>query len=194
MSGKRESKKSHTRKVILDAAAGLFSDKGYEQTTIEQITRVAGVGKATLYGYFPSKEDIYMVLSIDAIAAAILASSKRVDIEKTFIEKCVSIYLALFVVLKNNKELTLFIINNLYRKLCINGNVTDLITFCSNMVKEKYFVDLNIDNNVSVLIFANFASAVGLWHGGYLGDENIVSEYIEMLFIHILEENQAILL
>ena len=192
MSGKRESKKSQTRKVILDAAAGLFTDNGYGQTTIEQISRAAGVGKATLYGYFPSKEDIHMVLSIDAFAAAILASHKRVDKKPTFAEQYESIYLSLFDEIKRNEELMLFIINNPYKRLLYNNRSTDLITFLSGMVTESHFNNIDIDNNVSVMIFAHFASAMGLWYGGHFASESNVMDYIKIYLKIIFLKNMPI--
>lgn len=43
---------------ILDAALGLFVEKGYSATKIDDIARAAGVTKGTPYLYFASKEDI----------------------------------------------------------------------------------------------------------------------------------------
>ncbi|MDF2669326.1 MAG: TetR/AcrR family transcriptional regulator [Paenibacillus sp.] len=54
----REEKKRETRKRIIDAALQLFSEHGYEATTVAQITDLAGVGKGTFFNYFDSKETI----------------------------------------------------------------------------------------------------------------------------------------
>lgn len=56
--GLREKKAARTREQILDAALGLFRDRGYDATTIEEIAEAAEVGSSTLYRYFPSKEAI----------------------------------------------------------------------------------------------------------------------------------------
>jgi AcrR family transcriptional regulator len=45
----------HSRRAILDAAVALISDLGYEQTSIEAIAKRAGVGKQTIYRWWPSK-------------------------------------------------------------------------------------------------------------------------------------------
>ncbi|MCW2529219.1 MAG: TetR family transcriptional regulator [Pseudonocardiales bacterium] len=45
----------HSRRAILDAAVVLISDLGYEQTSIEAIAKRAGVGKQTIYRWWPSK-------------------------------------------------------------------------------------------------------------------------------------------
>jgi AcrR family transcriptional regulator len=44
-----------SRRAILDAAIALISDLGYEQTSIEAIAKRAGVGKQTIYRWWPSK-------------------------------------------------------------------------------------------------------------------------------------------
>ena len=43
------------REEILDTAQQLFSQKGYEQTSIQDITRTVGIAKGTFYHYFDSK-------------------------------------------------------------------------------------------------------------------------------------------
>ena len=60
MSGVREQKKQQTRKAIIDAAVKLFTEKGFEQTSMDELGRAAGVGKSTIYGYFKAKEEIFL--------------------------------------------------------------------------------------------------------------------------------------
>ncbi|MFE2408567.1 MULTISPECIES: TetR/AcrR family transcriptional regulator [unclassified Kitasatospora] len=43
---------------ILDTAVRLFAEQGYEQTTIAQIAREAGVSQRSLFRYFGTKEDL----------------------------------------------------------------------------------------------------------------------------------------
>ncbi len=44
---------------ILDAARRVFGEKGYEDATIDDIAREAGVAKGTVYLYYRSKHDVY---------------------------------------------------------------------------------------------------------------------------------------
>jgi len=46
------------RVAILDAAAALFAERGYDHLTMEGIARRAGVGKQTIYRWWPSKGDV----------------------------------------------------------------------------------------------------------------------------------------
>lgn len=42
----------------MKAAEKLFSEKGYEQTTIEDISKASEYSRRTIYAYYESKEDI----------------------------------------------------------------------------------------------------------------------------------------
>lgn len=46
------------REQIVNAAEALFAEKGYAQTTIEDISGASGYSRRTLYAYYVSKEDI----------------------------------------------------------------------------------------------------------------------------------------
>jgi AcrR family transcriptional regulator len=47
------------RNAILQAAAGLFQEMGYERASMNELTKRLGGSKATLYGYFSSKEELF---------------------------------------------------------------------------------------------------------------------------------------
>ncbi|WP_354643370.1 TetR family transcriptional regulator [Kitasatospora camelliae] len=46
------------REALIGAAFRLFVERGYEQTTIDDIVSLAGVGRRSFFRYFPSKEDV----------------------------------------------------------------------------------------------------------------------------------------
>lgn len=52
-----------TRGRILEAALGLFAERGYAGTSIRDIAGAVGIQSATLYGHFPSKEHILAELA-----------------------------------------------------------------------------------------------------------------------------------
>ncbi len=59
---RRERRIRHQREAIVEAAAELFAQKGYEATTTKDIGRAVDVGESTLYGYFSSKQEILQVI------------------------------------------------------------------------------------------------------------------------------------
>jgi len=54
----RERKKARTRRVIGDAAARLFAERGYEQVAVSDVAREAEVSEQTVYNYFQTKEQL----------------------------------------------------------------------------------------------------------------------------------------
>jgi AcrR family transcriptional regulator len=56
--GLRERKKERTRQLLADTARRLFSERGFEQVSVAEIARAAEVSQATVFNYFPNKEDL----------------------------------------------------------------------------------------------------------------------------------------
>ncbi|MFW6293912.1 MAG: TetR/AcrR family transcriptional regulator [Spirochaetota bacterium] len=56
--GRREENNRRTKAAIVDNALRLFNERGYDEVTVEEITRAAGVAKGTFYSYFAVKSDI----------------------------------------------------------------------------------------------------------------------------------------
>jgi AcrR family transcriptional regulator len=52
---RRERKKQETRTRIYSAAFELFLEKGFDETTVEEIAERADVAKGTVFNYFPQK-------------------------------------------------------------------------------------------------------------------------------------------
>ena len=67
---RRERKKEETRRRIFETAIALFREKGFEQTTVDEITEKADVGRGTFFNYFPRKESVLAYLSEERVALA----------------------------------------------------------------------------------------------------------------------------
>ncbi|MBN2069370.1 MAG: TetR/AcrR family transcriptional regulator [Opitutales bacterium] len=50
--------KSEKKELIAEAALRVFSERGYEKTSISEVAKVAGIGKGTVYEYFSSKDEL----------------------------------------------------------------------------------------------------------------------------------------
>jgi AcrR family transcriptional regulator len=58
--GRRARRSAETRERLFRAALDLFTRKGFTETTVEDITEAADVGKGTFFNYFPSKDHILL--------------------------------------------------------------------------------------------------------------------------------------
>ena len=57
-SGRRQRRSAEIRERLFRSALALFAKKGFAETTVEDITEAADVGKGTFFNYFPSKDHI----------------------------------------------------------------------------------------------------------------------------------------
>jgi AcrR family transcriptional regulator len=73
VAGLRERKKRATRIAIRDAAMRLFEQNGFAHTTFDRIAEAADVSRATVFSYFPTKEEI--VVGDGAAAVGALAAT-----------------------------------------------------------------------------------------------------------------------
>jgi AcrR family transcriptional regulator len=75
--GVRERKRVETAASIHDAALALFRTKGYGETTVDDIAEATTVSRATVFRYFPAKEDILFAGdAADGVALVEIARSE----------------------------------------------------------------------------------------------------------------------
>ncbi len=67
------------RQAILDAAAQVFQETGFERTTMSAICERLGYSKATLYNYFASKEELFSAVVFEATEAEFEATLAALD-------------------------------------------------------------------------------------------------------------------
>ncbi|HME11476.1 MAG TPA: TetR/AcrR family transcriptional regulator [Candidatus Acidoferrum sp.] len=60
---RRARRSAVTREAIFRAALDLFAAKGFAETTVEDITEAADIGKGTFFNYFPSKDHLLTAFS-----------------------------------------------------------------------------------------------------------------------------------
>ena len=77
MSSLRERKRLRTRQALIDAAAELFEQRGYDGTTIADIAAAADVSTRTFFSYFASKEEILFPDADARVKAALTAIDDR---------------------------------------------------------------------------------------------------------------------
>ncbi len=75
------------RKLILEAATKSFSLFGYKATTMEQVAKLANVGKGTIYTFFKTKEELFDDIINSLIAEMKEAAESVMDENDSFQEK-----------------------------------------------------------------------------------------------------------
>jgi TetR/AcrR family fatty acid metabolism transcriptional regulator len=67
-----ENQESEKKKKILTSAIKIIGDKGYQNATIAEIAKDAGIGDATIYEYFKNKEDLLLSIPVEVTKELIL--------------------------------------------------------------------------------------------------------------------------
>jgi AcrR family transcriptional regulator len=104
MASIREKKKQQTRQAIMLAAVKLFSEKGFEKTSIEELAKEAGIGKGTIYSYFQTKRDILHAFCEDELEDLHHELTTNADKEIPILKQMVAIYMSEFRHITENRE------------------------------------------------------------------------------------------
>jgi len=73
----RPSKRERTLAALVEAGLDLFERQGYEQTTVAEIARAAGVTEMTFFRYFAAKEHLLLDDPYDPVLTAAIAEQPR---------------------------------------------------------------------------------------------------------------------
>ncbi|MDZ4763072.1 MAG: TetR/AcrR family transcriptional regulator [Chloroflexota bacterium] len=94
------------RNQILDAAAGVFAEKGFHPTTIRDIAQAAGIADGTIYNYFENKTALLIGI-LDRMRASIQQDADFSDVNPADVRRFMRAYLwqPLLALKANNFEL-----------------------------------------------------------------------------------------
>ncbi len=100
--GRLKAKERHLRqKIIIDAGREVFGAKTYDQVSMAEIAKVAGISKSSIYTYFKSQEELYAVIaSRDAKAFADRLRRKIESIDEGYVKAAVDEFLDYYIVNK----------------------------------------------------------------------------------------------
>lgn len=76
----RQDRAERTRNAILDAAAAVFDERGFDGASLSEILSKAGVTKGALYFHFSSKEELARALIAEQWAAVSLPMPEKEDV------------------------------------------------------------------------------------------------------------------
>lgn len=72
------------KQEIIEAASKSFSLFGYKATTMDQVARLANVGKGTIYTFFKNKEELFNEITEELLDDMTLAAQESIDPELPF--------------------------------------------------------------------------------------------------------------
>jgi len=116
-----------TKRKIFETSMKLFAEKGYDATSIEDITETVGVAKGTLYYHFTSKEEIFDFLIEEGIK--LLQNSVDIKIAKysNYLDKIKAIVLIQIKIVNKYENLINIILTQLWGKEKRNQKCQKLI-------------------------------------------------------------------
>jgi len=100
----REEKKQKTKQAILNAAITLFSTNGFENTSIEELAKNAGIGKGTVYGYFQTKKEILYAFCEYELEQIHKELVRQANPDAPVLEQMLTIYMTEFKHVTQNRE------------------------------------------------------------------------------------------
>jgi AcrR family transcriptional regulator len=113
---RRERKKDETRQRIFREAIGLFRERGFEATTVDEITERADVARGTFFNYFPKKEAVLAYLSEQRLVEAEADAGEILGADRPAREKLIAIYANAASAYEEEKDLSAFVLPELLRR------------------------------------------------------------------------------
>lgn len=145
--GKAALNKQKKRTSLMEAAFELFTEEGFQNTTISEIARKAGIGKGTFYFYFEDKYDIRNRIIISKSYEILHeALSSIPDKNDTFENKVIYVADRIIEKLSEDRILLRFIHKNLSWALLENSaemsETFDLILKQAEESKDHFYKDV----------------------------------------------------
>ncbi len=111
---KQKDKSLASKNKILDAAKLLFSEKGYEETTMQNIMVESGLSKGAIYHYFTCKQEILSSMIKDAQEEVNLHLAEIADNDSLSVEEKVQRIISFFI---QNQNQNMLIVNRWVEKV-----------------------------------------------------------------------------
>ena len=129
-----------TKRKIFETSMKLFAEKGYEATSIEEITATVGVAKGTLYYHFSSKEEIFNFLIEEGIKLLQNSIDIKTAKRNNYIDKIKAIVLIQIKIVAKYEDIITILLSQFWgkeerHKKCQN-HVYDYISTIEKIVKD----------------------------------------------------------
>ncbi len=116
-----------TKRKIFETSMKLFAEKGYEATSIEEITATVGVAKGTLYYHFSSKEEIFNFLIEEGIKLLQNSIDIKTAKRSNYIDKIKAIVLIQIKIVAKYEDIITIILSQFWGKEDRNKKCQSLV-------------------------------------------------------------------
>lgn len=187
-----------TKRKIFETSMKLFAEKGYDATSIEEITATVGVAKGTLYYHFSSKEEIFNFLVEEGVKLLKNSIVIKTDKVENSLDKLRAIVLIQIKILVKYEDFMTIILSQIWgsdsrSKMCRNY-VFQYIQMIEEIVKEGIQKEEIIDGDTNVIASGIFGFTCSnliykMRHGNEQIDVATLDREIEKTFIKKLKRN-----
>lgn len=181
------------RYEILQAATKSFSLFGYKATTIEQVAKIANVGKGTIYTFFSNKEELFQEVVFHLINEMKHETDQLIDTNASFMQNA---HTALMKMLQFRERHMLFAKLIEEEKALRTPEVqqmllkieAEIISYVSMRIRNGIAKDEIIDCNaehVAYLLFKSYLAFIVDWqltHHEPLNEQEILALFSETIF------------
>ncbi|BAK15139.1 transcriptional regulator [Solibacillus silvestris StLB046] len=181
------------RHEILIAATKSFTLFGYKATTIEQVAKIANVGKGTIYTFFKNKEELFQEVVFHLIGEMKRETDQLIDVNASFMQNA---HTALMKMLQFRERHLLFAklideeralgtpeVQQMLLKI-----ESEIISYVSMRIRNGIAKDEVIECNpehVAFLLFKSYLAFIVDWqltHNEPLNEQEILTLFSETIF------------
>lgn len=181
------------RSEILQAATKSFTLFGYKATTIEQVAKIANVGKGTIYTFFSNKEELFQEVVFHLINEMKHETDQLIDVNASFIQNA---HTALMKMLEFRERHLLFAklieeetaIRTPEVKQMLLKIEQEIVTYVAmrirNGIQKDEIIDCNSEH-VAYLLFKSYLAFIVDWqltHNEPLNEQEILTLFTETIF------------
>ena len=116
-----------TKRKIFETSMKLFAEKGYDATSIEEITATVGVAKGTLYYHFSSKEEIFNFLIEEGIKLLQNSVDIKTSKHNNYIDKIKAIVLIQIKIVAKYENIITILLSQFWGTKERNKKCQDLV-------------------------------------------------------------------
>ncbi len=125
-----------TKRKIFETSMKLFAEKGYEATSIEEITATVGVAKGTLYYHFTSKEEIFNFLIEEGMKLLKNSIQIKTDRVSNYVDKLKAIILIQIKVIAKYENLITIVLSQIWGTEQRNSRCRKYVLEYIDMIEE----------------------------------------------------------